>query len=110
MLRITEGNPWVMWPDSLVENFIPDPANKILDYNGDFDFKVTFELSKLVKQKSTLFSKLPSYFGVDIEEYGLTLIVTESNKQSKYKFGDYTWKVGEMYDLIIQKRDSEMVV
>ena len=110
MLRITEGNPWVMWPDSLVENFIPDPANKILDYNGNFDFKITFELPKLVKQKSTLFSKLPSYFGVDIEEYGLTFIVTENPQHSKYKFGDYSWKVGETYELIIQKKENTITL
>ncbi len=52
MLKITKGNPWVMWPDSLVENFITDPANKILDYNGNFDFKLIFELPNLVNIKS----------------------------------------------------------
>lgn len=110
MLRITKGNPWVMWPDSLVENFIPEPANKILDYNGNFEFKLTFELPELVKQKSTLFSKLPSYFGVDIEEYGLTLIVSEKERNSKYKFGNYTWRTNEKYVLNIQKKENTLIL
>lgn len=110
MLKITKGNPWVMWPDSLVENFIKDPANKILDYNGNFDFRLIFELPSLVKTKSTLFSKLPSYFGVDIEEYGLTFIISETNRESKYKFSDFTWEIDKKYQLNIQKRGNSLTL
>ena len=88
MLRIEEGEPWVMWPDNLVANFIDYPANKIFDYNGEFEFKLVFELVAPVKRKSTLFSKLPSYFGIDIEEYGLLLIVTEDTKNTEPQTGN----------------------
>lgn len=104
MLKIIKGNPWVMWPDSLVENFIDEPANKILDYEGNFDFILTFELPELVNEKSTLFSKLPSYFGVDIEVNGLTIILNEKERTAKYVFVDFTWKTNEKYVLEIIKR------
>lgn len=97
MLKIEEGKPWVMWPDILVANFIDYPANKILDYDGDFTFKLKFELTKPIKKKSTLFSKLPSYFGIDLEEYGLLLIVTDESKHTDYLFADNIWNVGEIY-------------
>ena len=103
MLKIEEGKPWVMWPDILVANFIDYPANKILDYDGDFTFKLKFELTKPVKKKSTLFSKLPSYFGIDLEEYGLLLIVTDESKHTDYLFADNIWNVGEIYCLTIRK-------
>ena len=44
MLRIEKGNPWAMWPDNLVDNFIDNPANKIFDYEGNFMFHLVFEL------------------------------------------------------------------
>lgn len=110
MLKIVKGNPWVMWPDSLVENFIDEPANKILDYGGDFDFKLTFELPELVTEKSTLFSKLPSYFGVDIEVNGLTIILNEKERTAKYMFVDFTWKPNEKYNLEIIQRNKIIII
>jgi hypothetical protein len=104
MLRVEEGEPWVMWPDNLVANFIDYPANKIFDYNGEFEFKLVFELIEPIRRKSTLFSKLPSYFGIDLEEYGLLLIVTEDTKDTQYIFANQTWEVGKKYELIINKQ------
>ena len=95
MLKIEEGKPWVMWPDILVANFIDYPANKILDYDGNFVFKIKFELTKPIKKKSTLFSKLPSYFGIDLEEYGLLLIVTDNTKKTDYLFGNNIGMLGK---------------
>lgn len=110
MLKIVKGNPWVMWPDSLVENFIDEPANKILDYSGDFDFILTFELPELVTEKSTLFSKLPSYFGVDIEVNGLTIILNEKERTAKYMFVDFIWMPNEKYNLEIIQRNKIIIV
>ena len=110
MLKIVKGNPWVMWPDSLVENFIDEPANKILDYSGDFDFILTFELPELVTEKSTLFSKLPSYFGVDIEVNGLTIILNEKEGNVKYNFIDFTWSVNKNYNLEILNRNKTIIL
>ncbi len=110
MLKIEEGKPWVMWPDILVANFIDYPANKILDYDGNFVFKIKFELTKPIKKKSTLFSKLPSYFGIDLEEYGLLLIVTDNTKKTDYLFGNNIWNVGEIYELEIKKINNVIQV
>lgn len=110
MLKIVKGNPWVMWPDSLVENFIDEPANKILDYSGYFDFILTFELPELVTEKSTLFSKLPSYFGVDIEVNGLTIILNEKERTAKYMFVDFIWMPNEKYNLEIIQRNKIIIV
>jgi len=106
MLKINKGGPWIMWPNSLVENFIEFPANKIFDFDGDYSFLLEFELDEKINKKSTLFCKLPSYFGVDIEEYGLTLIYTTDDGESEYVYLDYNWKINTRYILKITKKKS----
>jgi hypothetical protein len=106
MLRIDKGNPWIMWPDGIVENFIENPANKVFDYNGNFTFKLAFSLPSPITEKSTLFSKLPSYFGIDLEENGLTLIVTYDYKESNYLFINYKWETSKSYELVMIKEDN----
>ena len=110
MLKIDKGNPWIMWPDSIVENFIENPANKIFDYTGNFTFKLTFSLPNTITEKSTLFCKLPSYFGVDLEENGMTLIVTYDYKETAYLFINYRWEINRPYELVIEKKDNMLNV
>jgi hypothetical protein len=106
MLKIDAGEPWVMWPDMLVANFIENPANKILDYDGDFRFILKYELINPVTKKSSLFSKLPSYFGVDLEENGLTLIITDITGNTDYVFANFTWEVSKIYTLLLLKENN----
>lgn len=108
MLRIEEGKPWVMWPNLLVANFINDPANKIFDHDGNYEVLLYFKLPNQITKKSTLFSKLPSYFGIDLEENGLLLIVTEETKITEYITGDYKWETGKDYILKIIKAKNEV--
>lgn len=106
MLKIEKGKPWVMWPNLLVANFIDEPANKIFDHNGDFEVILNFKLPSDIKSKSTLFSKLPSYFGIDIEENGLLLILTEETNITEYKKCEYTWEINKEYELKINKTNN----
>lgn len=110
MLRIEQGKPWVMWPNSLVDNFIEFPANRILDYSGDFKIQITFELEKIVNQKSTLFAKLPSYFGIDLEEKGISLLVTPHGKLTKYIFAEFLWELNVIYNLVIDKHNNIITI
>lgn len=103
MLKIEKGDPWVMWPNNLVDNFIDEPANKIFDYSGNFNFILEFELTEPIEQKSTLFAKLPSYFGVDIEPYGISLIYTTEDGNSEYVYLNYEWELNKRYVLKITK-------
>lgn len=103
MLKIEEGKPWVMWPNLLVANFIDDPANKVFDYDGDFEFMLSFGLPKEIKTKATLFSKLPAYLGVDLYEGGLTFIITDAMNNATYKSVPYKWDIDVKYDLKIVK-------
>lgn len=106
MLKIEEGKPWVMWPNLLVSNFNDDPANKIFDHSGNYEFILSFGLPNKIKTKGTLFSKLPTYFGVDLYENGLTLIVTDYMNNATYKSITYKWDKGGKYDLKIIKNGS----
>lgn len=103
MLKIKEGEPWIMWPNILGQKFIKDPANRIFDYDGNFSFRLTFELSATVTKKSTLFAKLPSYFGIDLEEYGILLIVTDNKGKTEYLTCNFQWEPEKKYDLLITK-------
>ena len=110
MLKIEEGKPWVMWPNNLVDNFIDFPSNKVFDQEKDFNFTIKFRLREPITKKSTLFSKLPSYTGIDIEPYGLLLILSQKDRDTEYIFMDYTWSVGVEYSLIINKSNNRLEV
>lgn len=110
MLKIEYSEPWVMWVDSVVDNFVKFPANKIFDYEGDYQFNITFELTEPVLNKSTLFAKLPSYFGIDIEQYGLLFLVTDNNRNTNYIFIDYVWQVGIKFELTIEKEQNQIKI
>lgn len=110
MLKIQEGEPWVMWPDKLVGNFIDYPANKIFDYDGDYEFTIDFEFERPILKKQTLFSKLPSYFGFDLEPNGFTFIYTEEDNNTEYVSVNYQWQHKERYKLKILKRSFEIFI
>ncbi len=103
MLKINRESIWVMWPDFLVDNFIDYPSNKIFDYEGDFNFIIEFKLSDIVKEKMTLFAKLPTYFGIDVESYGLLIIYNEEGVDTKYLTKNYQWVPNKKYSLEIIK-------
>lgn len=111
MLKINKGEPWVMWPDNIVSNFIENPANKIFDYNGDFTFNLKFELNEPINEKKTLIAKLPTYFGVDIVPNGCILIYTyQSGIETFYLFKDYKWEQNIIYNLVIKKNDNMLKI
>lgn len=108
MLRIDSGSPWIMWPDSIVENFIENPANKVFDSEKNFTFRTVFSLPKDITGKSTLFSKLPSYFGIDLEIDGMTFIVSYETGYTNYTHVKYNWQIEKEYDLVIVREEKEM--
>lgn len=110
MLKIKEGEPWIMWPNILGQKFIKDPANHIFDHEGDFSFRLVFELDEAVTKKSTLFAKLPSYFGIDLEDYGILLIVTDNSGKTEYLTCNFEWEANKKYDLLITKEEGAVTV
>lgn len=111
MLKIDKGEPWVMWPDNLVSNFIETPANKIFDYDGDFMFNLKFELNEPISEKKTLIAKLPTYFGIDIVPNGCLLIYTyQPGIETFHQFKDFTWDENVIYDLVIKKVVNLMTI
>jgi hypothetical protein len=110
MLKINKENIWVMWPDFLADNFIDYPSNKIFDYRGNFNFLIEFQLSDVVTNKMTLFAKLPTYFGIDIEISGLLAIFNEEGDETKYLTKNYGWEPNKKYKLEITKDGNDIKV
>jgi hypothetical protein len=110
MLKIEKGKPLVMWPNLLVSNFIDWPANRILDYDGDFTLTITFQLIEPVIEKSTLLSKLPSYFGIDLHEKEILLIVTEIDGNTEYVSHPFEWEINFDYELSVTKKDEHLMI
>ena len=108
MLRVDKGSPWIMWPNSMVENFIENPANRVFDYEKDFLFKLVFSLPNPITEKSTLFSKLPSYFGIDLEVEGMTFIVSYKTRQTEYVHVKHKWQIKTDYELVIGRKEKEL--
>lgn len=110
MLRIKEGEPWVMWPNNLVDNFLELPSNRIFDYNCDFEFNIVFELTDEILSKSTLFAKLPSYLGIDLESQGILFILSEEGLDTRYITHQHSWNVGKKYDLLIKRVNKTLTI
>lgn len=110
MLRIKEGEPWVMWPNNLVDNFLDLPSNRIFDYNCDFEFNIVFELTDEILSKSTLFAKLPSYLGIDLESQGILFILSEEGLDTRYITHQHSWNVGKKYDLLIKRVNKTLTI
>lgn len=108
-LKIEKGEPWIMWPNRLANNFIDYPANWIFEYNGNYEFHLTFELMENIKNKSTLFSKLPTYLGFDLETFGSTFIYFDNDKM-QYAHADYNWEVGIVYKFLIKKVNNNIKI
>ena len=109
-LEIKKGEPWVMWPDLLVGNFNDYPANKIFDHKGDYVFTIEFELVEQITDKVCLFSKLPSYFGVDLRNGGITLTYSEKDKETDYIDANYNWLIDRKYELKIEKKEKNVIL
>jgi hypothetical protein len=110
MLKIKEGEPWVMWPNNLVDNFLEFPSNRIFDYNCDFEFKLDFELIDEIITKSTLFAKLPSYLGLDLESEGILFILSEEGLDTKYISHQHNWEVGKKYSLLLKRVNKTLTI
>ena len=107
MLRINKGEPWLMWPNRRVENFIDFPANNIFNYVGDFSFRLDFDLIDEVIGVCTLFAKLPNYCGINVEQIGILLTLTYEDNTADYLLHWMTWKTNFTYKLeIIRKNDT----
>ena len=111
MLKIDKGEPWVMWPDNLVSNFIESPANKIFDYDGEYIFNLKFELNEPIDGKKTLIAKLPTYFGIDIIPNGCLLIYSFQDGIEAFQlFKEYKWNQNLVYDLVVKKNGNQMSI
>ena len=99
-----------MWPDLLVGNFNDYPANKIFDHKGDYVFTIEFELVEQITDKVCLFSKLPSYFGVDLRNGGITLTYSEKDKETDYIDANYNWLIDRKYELKIEKKEKNVIL
>lgn len=111
MLKINKGEPWVMWPNNLVSNFIDILGNKVFDEKKNFTFKMVFELTEPIEDKQTLFAKLPSYFGIDLSTTGIHFIYKfESSIETYYLFEKFNWEINKKYELVIEKVESELKV
>jgi hypothetical protein len=106
MLKINKGEPWLMWPDSMVSSFIDFPANRILDYDGNFELKMLFELEEEVTTKSSIITKLPTYMGFDIEAWGGMFILTDEHGEMTYLQFNYKWEPKVHYEFQIKKTDN----
>lgn len=106
MLKIDEGAPWVMWPNNLVDNFVTEPANQIFDYGGNYQFHITFSFENDIIKRSTLFSKLPSYLGIDLDENGFTFIYTYECGTTEYEIIPNKWEINRIYHFCITKKDE----
>jgi hypothetical protein len=111
MLKIHKGEPWVMWPDNLVDQFIDEPANRIFEYSGDYNFNMKFELLEPILKQSSLIAKLPNYFGLDLFPKGVTFVYSyKSTIEVFHEFKEYKWEVNKIYDLDIRKTGNKLEI
>ena len=64
---IKHGEPWLLWPNTVSYGINKGDINRTLE--GDTDFTMSMRIKVLSKtpSKRTIFSKLPNYMGLDVE-------------------------------------------
>ena len=80
MLEIKKGNPWIFWPSSICDSLPEIPADKFLNGKHSYVIDITLTLTDNLPTKRTLFSILPKYTGLDIDDGCLTFLLTTESE------------------------------
>lgn len=75
MLEIRKGFPWIFWPSSICDSLPENPGDRFL--NGKHSYKLEMEFTLLDESniKKTIFSILPKYSGIDIDNNCIIFLV-----------------------------------
>jgi hypothetical protein len=69
MITISKKNPWILWPDSICQNFIKKSALSCFDNNRYYKIEIEFSYSNYPnKLRHDIFTILPDYTGIFIED------------------------------------------
>lgn len=89
-MEIKEGQPWILWPNSVSYGINKGDIGSTFEGDCDFTISMKFSTTTDIPQKRTLFAKLPNYMGLDIEGNNAILILNTVNSEGVVG-GKYLW-------------------
>jgi len=91
-MEIKNGEPWVLWPSSVSYGLNKGEIESTFEGDSDFTLSMEITISTSIKEKRTIFAKLPNYMGFDIEGNNGIFIFTLMNEnnveETKYMWID----------------------
>lgn len=66
MIIINRSNPWILWPESLCQNFIINSALDLFDNNEYWKIDISFLYSDDSTSRYDIFAIIPNFTGISI--------------------------------------------
>ena len=102
MYKLEKGKPWIFWPDSICSTFPENPGNKILDGSKSFKFSLDIVLEEIGENKQTIFSILPSYMGLDIQDNSSVFVYTLDSKPHSFNISNSSIPINEKAIILLE--------
>ena len=80
---IKEGEPWLLWPSMVSYGLNKGSIGNTFEGEHSFCLEMTFRVLSKEPSKRTLFAKLPSYMGIDIEGENNRLLLILNLRKDK---------------------------
>lgn len=102
MYKLEKKQPWIFWPDSICNTFPEHPGNKILDGSKTFKLQLKIVLEEITNIKQTIFSLLPSYIGLDIQNNASGFVYTLDSKANFIPIDDNLIPINEELNIVLE--------
>ena len=97
---IKEGEPWLLWPSMVSYGLNKGNIGNTFEGEHSFCLEMTFRVLSKEPSKRTLFAKLPSYMGIDIEGENNRLLLILNLRKDKETYYEYLMsEIGIGWDL-----------
>ena len=97
---IKEGEPWLLWPSMVSYGLNKGSIGNTFEGEHSFCLEMTFRVLSKEPSKRTLFAKLPSYMGIDIEGENNRLLLILNLRKDKETYYEYLMsEIGIGWDL-----------
>lgn len=111
---IKEGEPWLLWPSMVSYGLNRGDIGNTFEGSHSFYLEMTFKVLSKEPSKRTLFAKLPSYLGVDVEGENNRLLLILNLKRDTTEYCEYIMSeegIGwEMVTLLFDYSKEERLV
>ena len=95
---LTNGEPWLMWPDKVSFGINKGGVGDLLEGKTDFTLSIGLNILTNTNNKRTIFAKLPNYCGIDLDVDDRLLlilkVIKDGEETQRYIMSDISLPTG----------------